>query len=247
MSPASGSKSKLNSVLGHERAEEGGDIGRYVECLGCTPSRAQRAWSSFKWPRLHASAMGLAAPKTWRTWSCGFEERNACMACKYSSARGAASSFALSSARWKVAKSESNSSTTQEKWRKKAQTEWARSAGCARGARELFATAKRQRREVVVRKPRRLPPQQLPACEGCGANEDCRDQFTAQVMAKAMHPRGRPYPHSSHVFEQLTQLAQRRGVRTVGEHAHGWILSTALTALLRGRKSTRGSDDEDYS
>eukprot|EP00965_Chrysotila_dentata_P012302 404511-Pleurochrysis_carterae.AAC.1 len=41
------------------------------------------------------------------------------MACKYSSARCAASSFALSSTRWKVAARESDSRTTRGKWRKK--------------------------------------------------------------------------------------------------------------------------------
>eukprot|EP00965_Chrysotila_dentata_P102589 3386510-Pleurochrysis_carterae.AAC.1 len=46
-------------------------------------------------------------------------EKNAGRACKYSSARCAASSFALSSTRWKVAERESESITTRGKWRKK--------------------------------------------------------------------------------------------------------------------------------
>eukprot|EP00965_Chrysotila_dentata_P017122 568585-Pleurochrysis_carterae.AAC.1 len=59
--------------------------------------------------------MGLAAPKTWRTWSCGLEERKAGRACKNSRARCAASSLARSSARWKVADKESDSRTIREK------------------------------------------------------------------------------------------------------------------------------------
>eukprot|EP00965_Chrysotila_dentata_P046045 1530197-Pleurochrysis_carterae.AAC.1 len=64
--------------------------------------------------------MGFAAPNTWRTWRCGLAAKKAGMACRYSSARCAASSVALLSARWKVAESEFDSRTTRGKWRKKA-------------------------------------------------------------------------------------------------------------------------------
>eukprot|EP00965_Chrysotila_dentata_P041703 1382913-Pleurochrysis_carterae.AAC.2 len=60
--------------------------------------------------------MGFAAPNTWRTWRRGLATRKAGMACKYSSARCAASSFALSSVRWKVAESKSDSRMTRGKW-----------------------------------------------------------------------------------------------------------------------------------
>eukprot|EP00965_Chrysotila_dentata_P087145 2876643-Pleurochrysis_carterae.AAC.2 len=60
-----------------------------------------------------------------------------------------------------------------------------------------------------------------------------------------MHPGGRPFPHSPHVFEQFTQLAQRRCVRVVRKRAldplHG---PDGLVA--RQQEYARGGD-EDYS
>eukprot|EP00965_Chrysotila_dentata_P207762 6184311-Pleurochrysis_carterae.AAC.3 len=60
-----------------------------------------------------------------------------------------------------------------------------------------------------------------------------------------MHPKGRPYPHSPHVFEQPTQLAQRRCVRIVGERALD-PLHSPDGPVARQEEHARGSD-EDYS
>eukprot|EP00965_Chrysotila_dentata_P088917 2935290-Pleurochrysis_carterae.AAC.3 len=74
-SPASRSKSMLKfPCSGTREPRKAATLGGTSRRLGCTPSCAHRARSSRKWPRLHASAMGFAAPETWRTWSCGLEE-----------------------------------------------------------------------------------------------------------------------------------------------------------------------------
>eukprot|EP00965_Chrysotila_dentata_P254349 6211840-Pleurochrysis_carterae.AAC.4 len=78
--------------------------------------------------------------------------------------------------------------------------------------------AREERRAVAVREPG-LPPQELAACEGCGANKGRRVRVTTQVMVQAMHPGGQPYPDPPHLFEQSTKLAQRRCVRVVGKRA----------------------------
>eukprot|EP00965_Chrysotila_dentata_P232486 6198994-Pleurochrysis_carterae.AAC.3 len=106
---------------GCERAKEGSNIEWHVETLRVYTKPCEHGVEGLKATTAARISHGVSSAKDMLADMeprQGFALRKAGIACRYSSARCATSSFVLSFARWKVAESESDASTTRGKWRK---------------------------------------------------------------------------------------------------------------------------------